>query len=250
MRKIKYIVCLLLLIGCDSENAIDCFQASGDIIEKEFTVGRFRKIVAGNGVSLIISQGETSSVIVQTGENLMREVSAYVINDTLQLVDMNGCNFVRDYGLIKIFVTAPNVTEIHNRSGLDIYSQGLIAFNELELISDDPTGTGDISVNGDFIFDNLDIHKLTIRANGLSKFFLKGKADGCSLIISDSDVRIEAGELEIQHLFLFHRSTNKMIVNPQKSIRGTITGLGDVISKNRPPIIDVEELYTGKLIFE
>ena len=41
-----------------------------------------------------------------------------------------------------------------------------------------------------------------------------------------------------------------MIVNPQASIKGSIFGTGDVISVNRPPVVEVEELYTGRLIFE
>ncbi|HBL79751.1 MAG TPA: DUF2807 domain-containing protein, partial [Aequorivita sp.] len=34
------------------------------------------------------------------------------------------------------------------------------------------------------------------------------------------------------------------------AIRGKIVSLGNVISKNRPAIVEVEELYRGKLIFE
>ena len=41
-----------------------------------------------------------------------------------------------------------------------------------------------------------------------------------------------------------------MIVNPQQSITGEIRSLGDVISKNIPPIIDVVEYFTGALIFD
>jgi hypothetical protein len=41
-----------------------------------------------------------------------------------------------------------------------------------------------------------------------------------------------------------------MVVRPIESIRGKIMGIGNVIAKNRPAIIDVEELYRGELIFE
>jgi len=41
-----------------------------------------------------------------------------------------------------------------------------------------------------------------------------------------------------------------MVVNPQNSIRGKIVSFGDVISKNRPPVVEVEELYKGRLRFE
>lgn len=250
MKKIIYIISLIVVLGCNSENGIDCIQATGDIVEQGFEVTRFDKIIVGKGVSLIISQGETRSVVFQTGANLINEVSAYVANDTLWLNELNTCNLVRDYGIVKAFVTTPEITEIHNRSGLDIYSEGLIAFSDLSLVSNDPEGLGEIQVNGDFIFDNLNVVNLSINANGLSKFFLKGKASNCAFLAFDSDVRIDASELLIQNLFLYHRSTNKMIVNPQQSIRGEIVGLGDVISLTQPPIVEVEEFYTGRLIFQ
>ena len=41
-----------------------------------------------------------------------------------------------------------------------------------------------------------------------------------------------------------------MIINPIESLRGSIRGTGDVISVNRPPIVEVEEYYTGQLLFE
>jgi hypothetical protein len=41
-----------------------------------------------------------------------------------------------------------------------------------------------------------------------------------------------------------------MFVNPQRSIRGEIRSGGDVIAVFRPPVVEVEEFYTGRLIFE
>ena len=64
------------------------------------------------------------------------------------------------------------------------------------------------------------------------------------------DCRIYSEDLIIQNLSVFHRSSGPMVVNPQQSIKGKIVSLGDVISKNKPPIVEVEELYRGRLIFE
>ena len=41
-----------------------------------------------------------------------------------------------------------------------------------------------------------------------------------------------------------------MIINPIQKISGIISGTGDVICVNRPPIVEVEALYKGRLIFE
>ena len=40
-----------------------------------------------------------------------------------------------------------------------------------------------------------------------------------------------------------------VIINPQRELRGVIQGVGDVVSHNRPEVVEIEELYTGRLIF-
>ena len=250
MKRIIYIISLLVFFGCDYEDSIDCIQAAGDLVEQEYTVSRFKKIIVWEGVQLIIRQGDSVSIVVQTGENLLNEIIVRVEDNTLHVSNNTNCNFVRDYGITKVFVTSPNIEEIRNSSGLTVESRGDISFPFLTLISEDPDSLGEYHKDGDFIINNLDVRVLWIKANGLSNFYLTGKAFNCHFGASDSDVRIEAANLEIQNLYLFHRSTNKMIVNPQVAIRGKIKGLGDVISKNHPPIVEVEEYYKGKLIFE
>ena len=41
-----------------------------------------------------------------------------------------------------------------------------------------------------------------------------------------------------------------MIVNPIQSLTGIIRGTGDVIAVNQPPMVDVEQIYIGQLIFD
>ena len=103
--------------------------------------------------------------------------------------------------------------------------------------------------NGDFDLE-INTENLRIIANGFSNFFLKGIVLNANIGLYAGDSRVEAADLVIQNLNIFHRSTNKMIVNPQQSITGEIRSLGDVISKNIPPIIDVVEYFTGALIFD
>jgi hypothetical protein len=40
-----------------------------------------------------------------------------------------------------------------------------------------------------------------------------------------------------------------MIVKPMQSLTGTLNSTGNVILKNVPPLVDVEELYQGNVIY-
>ena len=249
MKIILYIVSFGLLLGCNSENALDCFQDSGDIVTQEFVVEEFNRIQVWERVQLIITQGETQRVIIETGENLLNEIKLTVLDSVLTVSDRNSCNFVREYDVTKVYITSPNIKQIRNSSGLTVESRGVLRYPFLDLVSEDRLSLGEYHIDGDFRL-NLDVDWLNINANGVSRFYLTGKTWGGFFGLYGGDVRVEAENLEVQQLSFYQRSTNKMIVNPKQLIRGQIRGIGDVISKNRPPIVEVEELYTGRLIFE
>jgi hypothetical protein len=249
MKKIIFVLGIIVLCGCNGENVFDCVQSSGNIIEQEFEVDAFNRIQVWERVQLFISHGDQQMVRVETGENLMNEIQLKILDSVLTISDRNSCNWGRNYGITKVYITSPDIKQIRNSSGLTVKSIGTLRYSFLDLVSEDRVIEDLYHVDGDFDMD-LDVDWLNINANGLSKFYLRGKIWGGFFGLYDGDVRVEAADLEIQSLKFFHRSTNKMIVNPIQSIVGEIRGLGDVIAKHRPPIVEVEELYTGRLIFE
>lgn len=250
MKKICYIAICFVCWGCNLQGSPDCFQSTGEIIQQEFNVEPFKDIIVFERVKLFISEGRGYNVTVETGDNLINEVKVVVEDSILKLKDNNSCNFVRDYETTKVFVTAPNLERIRNSSGSTVENIGPLTFKRLSLISEDQFIEDEFHIDGDFDLDQLDVSTLTIDSNGISTFYLEGKVRSAIFGLSDGDGRIEAANLEILDLLIRHRSTNKMIVHPIRSISGQIISIGDVISKNRPPVVDVEELFTGRLIFE
>ncbi|MGV6827982.1 MAG: head GIN domain-containing protein [Flavobacteriales bacterium] len=248
MKKALILLMVSFLIGCNSENAPDCFQKAGTTIEQEFQVEPFSEIIVWEGVQLFIQQGEEQKVIVQTGENLLNDIEIKVIDGVLHLKNQNKCNYFRDYNLTKIVVTSPNINKIRNSSSFEIRSIGVLHYPELTLFSEDFQNP-DYHIDGYFNLQ-LEVDILNVVSNGFSNFTLSGTANQANFGLYASSTRIDAGNLIVQNLNVFHRSINKMIVNPQQSITGNIVSVGDVICKNHPPIVEVEELFQGKLIFE
>ncbi len=249
MKKAYCYLLILLCIACDSETAPDCFQLAGETVQIPIALPNFTKIRMEHNVSLEIKQGQNQEVILETGENLLSDVLVYVTDGVLVLRDNNSCNYVRDFGITKVIVTTPNVTEIRNGSSYNVLGKGILNFPELRLISNTTGGFDNIRKSGDF---TMTIHSenLLVEANGLSGFFIDGQAENATISFEDEVPRFEGAHLNVNHLRIFQRSANKMIVNPQMSIRGKIVGVGDVISVNRPEIIEVEELYSGRLLFQ
>lgn len=248
MKKAFYIITFLLITACNTENAPDCFKTEGAIFQTEVNVTAFSKILVNKKIQLYIEEGPEHKVILETGENILADIEIKVSDHTLSLTNEIGCNLVRDYGITKIYVTAPNIEEIRNNSSLTVTSIGILRYPNLLLISEDHENE-ELYTDGDFNLD-LEVENLTITANGFSNFFLTGSATKANIGLYSGNSRVEAADFIVQKLIVYHRSTNKMIVNPQESIVGEIRSLGDIISKNEPPLVDVIEYYTGSLIFE
>ena len=248
MKKILFIVSFFLIIACDSEDSGDCFQKVGSIVQQEVIVSSFDKILVNRDIELIIKEGVTQSVIVQTGKNLINDVIAEVVEGTLTLTDNNTCNYIRDYGITKVYVTSLNITEIRSSTQYEISSDGVLSYPSLTVLSEDFGSPGAFNV-GDFRLQ-IDNDSFRVVFNNLSVCYVSGQTEGLSVTFAAGTSRFEGRNLIAQKVTVSNRSSNDMIVNPQQEIKGKISGIGDVISVNVPPIIDVEEVYRGRLIFE
>ncbi len=237
---------IITLFSCDSKNANDCFQTAGTTIQKEIEVEDFSKILVKEEVILILKQGE-KKVIIETGENLLNDVKVYVEDDKLILKNNNSCNYVRDYELAKIYVTAPNLTEIRCATNRYIKSENTLSYPKLTILSEnwnsDYLASGDIELT-------LDAENVAVVANGTSIFKISGKAKQFNIHFAANDCRFEGENFIVDQIQFTHKSSNDMIVNPQLALKGTIYSVGNVVSKNQPETIEVATRYKGKLIIE
>ncbi|MFD1160856.1 head GIN domain-containing protein [Hwangdonia seohaensis] len=248
MKQIIYIFALILIFSCDSENANDCFQKTGAIVKKEIVVDTFEKILVNRDIELIIKDGATQKVSIETGENLMNDVTATVVDGRLTLTDNNSCNYVRDYGITKVYITSPSITEIRSSTQYDVRSDGVLSYPSLTVLSED-YGAPDTFTNGNFRLQ-IDNNAFTLVYNNLSNCFVSGKTNSLNITFAAGTSRFEGRELMAQNVTIWNRSSNDMIVNPQQSITGKISGTGNVIAVNKPATVAVEEQYKGRLIFE
>lgn len=247
----KPIVLFLVLIlnSCNGDNVPDCFQNAGDLVRKTVDVPEFSKITVFENLQMVLMDGAEQKVEIETGEYLFNDVSAVVEDGRLIVRNENSCNYVRDYGLTTIYVTSPNISEIRSSTGLPISSDGILNYPNLSLIAESFNNPETETTDGSFDLE-VNASNVSIVVNGIAYFKLRGNTNNFNVTVAAGDSRIEAENLVSQNVDLNHRGSNDVYVNPQQRIRGVIRGTGDVISINRPPEIEVEELYNGRLIFQ
>ncbi len=237
-----------LFWGCNGENVPDCFQNAGDITREEVVLPAFRKITVFEGIQLILSSGAEQQVIIETGEFLRKEVTAAVEGDRLIIRNGNTCNLFREYGITRVFVTSPDLDEVRSSTGWTVSSEGVLDFANLALISESFNNPETETTDGSFDLE-VDAQQISIVANGIAYFRLRGASQRFNATIAAGDSRIEAEDLLAQDVNINHRGSNDILVNPQASLNGVIRGTGDVLSYNRPDSVSVDILYKGRLIF-
>ncbi|WP_456420537.1 head GIN domain-containing protein [Lutibacter sp.] len=247
MKKLAYISCFILLISCNKENVNNCLQTAGEIVQQEITVDTFDKILVNKRVELIITDGPIQKVVIETGKNLLPDIEVKVENKQLILTNNNTCNIFRDYGLTKIHVTSPNINTIRNASEQRVISNGTLTYPLLYLRSSGEKkkflATGDWHLT-------IENEKVIVWGNGVANFYINGSSNNLDIGFTDGDTRFEGENFIVQNIDVKNVSSNDIIIYPVQSLTGSIHSVGDVISYNKPPIVDVEILSEGKLIFK
>lgn len=247
MKKLLYILTVLIIFACDSEDANDCWQKSGDIINREVETEPFAKILVNENIEMILKEGPEQKIVVETGENLLNDIVVEVIEGELILTNNNSCNYVRDYTSTKIYVTAPNITEIRSSTQFDISSDGVLTYPDLIIYSEDYREAS--QTTGDFY---LEINNESFRLvfNNLSNCFISGTTNNLNINFAAGNCRFEGENLLAGNINVYHRGSNDIIVHPVESITGDLYGTGDLILVNEPETVEVEQHYKGKVIYQ
>lgn len=247
MKKLFFLLTVCILMACEKPS--DCVESTGTIVAKEILVQPFKKIKVYKGIEVVLTQGTEFKIQIVAGENFINNVEVIQKGDQLIFKDQTSCNWVREYGTTKILVTTPTLEEVYSKTDRTIRSNGVLTFENLSFIAFDKDADGEAGAGtGDFHLQ-IDNNNLQIQSNNVSRFYISGQAQQAGFNFYFGDGRIEAANFMVDYLYVYHRGSNDMIVNPIQKISGILNSTGNVILKNVPPIVEIEELYQGDLIY-
>jgi len=231
------------------EKPSDCVESSGPTITKEVAVEPFKKIKVYRGIEVVITEGSEYKVEIVAGSNFIDNVEVRQNGDQLIFKDDLSCNWVRAYGNTKILVTTPTLEEVYSKTDRNISSSGVLTFPYISFVAIDKDGDGESGAGtGDFIL-NINNDYLNIANNNVSRFYITGQTNTANFNFYFGDGRIEAENLIAQNILVYHRGSNDMIVKPIQSITGIMNSTGNIVLKNVSPIVDVQELFQGRVVY-
>ena len=132
---ITFFCFLILVTSCGISE--DCFKGNGNQITQTFPLENFTKIKVYDGVGLVVKEGPNYEVKVVTSDNIIDDLDVKLNGDMLVVKDNSSCNIARDYGQTTVYLTAPNLTEIHSKTDQEIRSDGVLNYSDLKLFSID-----------------------------------------------------------------------------------------------------------------
>ena len=243
---LRHIIFVFLALGCAISDPGDCFEDAGPSSTKSVQLSEFSRVIVREGIELELVYGSENRLEIEYNEGLLDHISYGIVDGRLELNNTNGCLFFTGFKPAKLRLTANNLVELRNASQYTIRSIDTLRFDSLLLISEDFL-EDEVNV-GDFEI----VYKgstLSVITNNVSNFKLSGTATTFDINVASGQGSLFAEALVAQTVRLFHRGTSDIFVYPVEEISGEIRGTGNVISANRPPVINVDELYTGRLLF-
>lgn len=254
-KKITYtfaMCCLILVTSCGISE--DCFKGNGNPITKTYPLEGFTKIKVYSGVGLVVKEGINYEVNINTSDNIIDDIDVRLNGDMLVIKDNSTCNIARDYGQTKVVVTIPDGSilplisglELHSKTEQKVQSDGVLHSPIIRLFSigDDGDGAG----TGDFHLA-IDNGQFVVESNNVSNFYINGHCEEMLLNFYFGNGRFYGENLQVENIKVYHRGSNDMMVYPVQKIEGTIFATGNVVLENVPPIIDVEEVFRGRIIY-
>lgn len=233
---------LLFLTACSSLD--DCLKSSGEEVFIAKTLPFFDKVIIHSGVGLVVSQQEIPEVILKTSTHLSEQIEMIVVNETLIVKDLTTCNWSRPYGQTQVILKLPNIIKIESYSEQDVVSDGILNFPYLNLVG---LEKGSEAASGNFII-HAKTDQLVVDCNTIASFFLSGETNLFKASYYAGNGRIEAQNLLAREVEVFHRSSQDFIINPIQRVTGNLYSTGNLILKNVPAEVDVNQFFSGRLI--
>jgi predicted small secreted protein len=200
--KIMVLFISILLTSCNANlNIGNTIDGSGNVItEKRNITDTFTKINASTGVEVMLEQGNTTEIVVEIDDNLMKYVITKVENGTL-IAKIDG-NITTTEAII-IRIKTAEIDGLEASSGASIRSKNTLKGTNIAL----ETSSGSL-INAD-----LEYEKVVSEASSGSEITLSGKA----LIVetsSSSGSTINAKDLAANEITAESSSGSNTTVNP------------------------------------
>ncbi len=173
MKRGKIIsITILVFFVCSLVNLTYAQTANNNTAKSERAVGEFNAVKVGETFIITFTPGENYSVIVETDENSLPNISTEVIDGVLTISNTN----LRSPNILMVYITAPSLSEIELSGASEFYSKEIIS-GEVLKIKTSGAATAQIATK---------TNDLEIAMHGASDLTLSGTTNNMAVTLEET----------------------------------------------------------------
>lgn len=218
------------------------FQACGDGVHEEGSgtltsetrnVGAFFKLDIEGAYEIVLQEGSTPLVAVETDENLHQYIETAIDGKTLRIRDVEK---VKPSEHTRLIITYQNLNEIRLGGAAKISNRGTLQTDELQ-----------VRVDGAGLLDlELEVQELEVKLAGAGAVNLRGKANEQRLSLSGAG-NLNALELESKDCEVDLSGFGSAQVFVTDNLKAEVSGVGGIRFKGDPRNIQREVTGLGDI---
>lgn len=234
MKNLKYFAVVVMLLGI-AGSAQGQFhrtvRGNHNVVKQDRNVGNFSGVRVSTAIDVYLTQGEKTSVVVETDENIQEYLVTEVKNDVLNIYFDAS---VLSVEVKKVYVTTKEINSLSTTSAGDIFGQNPIKTNNLKLNS---SSAGDIKVEvyAGFVDANL---------SSSGDITLTGEADSMDASLSSAG-DFNAYNFKVKQADVSASSAGNADIWVTEKLIARASSAGDINYKGDPEYVDAHSSSAG-----
>lgn len=240
MDKIHVIILVVFILLSGCEKGPDCFKQPGKVVRDEREINDIHRLNVEDNINLILVRDSLDVLVVETGENLVKNVISERKGDTLHIYNDNTCNWLKGYGYqINVTVHFSNIDWLLYKGSGDIKTIDTLVLDKFWIGMMKSSGTVDMTIN---------INSLAFaNSTGTADFKIRGK---CSKLRARNDAYgfIDLSRLNAENVLFHQNGTHLAKIKAIHKLEGAVEYTGDLMYFGSPSVINVSVEGSGHLI--
>ena len=199
-------------------------KGNGNVVTRELNKGDFTKVEQRGSFDVYLSNSPSASVKIEAEENLIEYIETFINDNTLVIRTKEGYSLKPDRD-VKIYISAPQLTDIQSSGSGDIISQSLLS--DSTKISFGVRGSANIQVD-------VNAPEIDAEISGTGDMELKGQTRKFNAEVKGSG-NIKASDLKAEDTDIEIKGSGDADVFASASLNVNVRGSGDVRYKGNAP---------------
>jgi hypothetical protein len=229
MKTIKlmalFIVLMSLTGGVVSACRIDhrSGESKGNVIRETRKVGPFSGVRVGGAFEVILKQGASQEVIVETESDVIEHVTTRLSGNVLEIGMDNPPQWMHDIDVLRVYITCTDLAMLDLSGAVELRTETKITSPKLEM---DVSGAAETHMD-------LAVQALDMSLSGASQLSFTGTAGEVRMDASGAS-EISAYEMAVTNFTIYGSGAVDSKVNVSGSLKTNLSGACTVRYKGNP----------------